>query len=98
MFMARGRLKGRIADFDDYQRYFEAEQLHKFSGTEVGFVDPAPNPRQSCRDCYHWFINQVSGWTPCEIMRLGLKTPVPASGACRFQTGDGKTYPLLEIL
>lgn len=94
----RGRLKGKTAGFEDYKRYFDAEQIHKFSGTEVGFVDPAHNPHESCRHCYHWFINQVSGWTPCEIMRLPNHQAVPGSGVCRFFTGDGKTYPLLDVL
>ena len=96
--MARGRLKGRTAKFDDYRRYFDAEQINKFSGTEVGFVNPSPERQHHCGGCFHWFTNPASGWTPCEIMRLGPKTPVPPSGACRFQTSDGKTYPLLEIL
>lgn len=96
--MARGRLKGKTAGFDDYRRYFDAEQIHKFSHTEVGFVDPSPEPKHDCGGCYHWFTNPASGWTPCEIMRLPNHQPVPGSGACRFQTGNGKTYPLLNVL
>lgn len=96
--MAKGRLKGRAAKFSDYERYFEQEQIHKFSGAEVGFRNPSPDPKARCQDCFHWFTNAASGWTPCEIMTLGPKTPVPGSGACKFMTPDGKTYPLLNVL
>lgn len=95
--MNRGRLKGKPADFNEYERFFEAEHLHKFSAKEVGFVNPSPVQEQ-CHGCYHWFINQASGWTPCEIMSLGPKQAVPGSGVCRFFTGNGKTYPVLDKL
>lgn len=94
----KGRLKGRDAQFADYVRYFEQEQIHKFSGSEVRFTNPGPDKAHICAKCYHWFNNPASGWTPCEIMRLGQKTPVPGSGACKFMTPDGKSYPLLNVL
>lgn len=93
----RGRLKGREAVFTDYERFFEQEALHKFSASEVGFQSPA-HRMEHCGGCYHWFTNPASGWTPCEIMRLGGRQPVPSGGVCRFFTHDGKTYPLLNVL
>ena len=96
--MAKGRLKGRAAKFSDYERYFKGEQLHKFTPVEVGFENPGTVRGRLCVHCYHWFNNPASGWTPCEIMSLGPRTPVPGSGACKFMTPDGKTYPLLNIL
>ena len=93
--MTKGRLKGSPADFDDYEEFLHTSHLQKFSAKEVGFVDPSPS-QEHCHTCYHWFINQASGWTPCEIMTLGNKTPVPGSGVCRFFTGNGKSYPLLD--
>jgi hypothetical protein len=95
--VARGRLKGRRARFSDYERLFETEHLFKFSGAEVGFMAISPESEQ-CKTCIHWFINQVSGWTPCEIMSLGKHHPVPAAGICRFWNQDGKHYPLLDSL
>lgn len=95
--MAAGRIGGRPAGFPEYEKFFKAEQLHKFSPTEVGFHDES-KVAGHCRDCYHWFVNQVSGWTPCEIMHRPGHQAVPAGGVCRFFTPDGKTYPLLEVL
>lgn len=92
----KGRLKGRTASFDDYERFFDAEQIHKFSGSEVGFQDPS-SVSEKCHGCIHWFLNQVSGWTACEIMSL-KKQPVPSSGVCRFWSKDGRKYPLLDVL
>lgn len=86
-----------VAKFSDYERYFEREHIHKFTPVQVGFVNPSPY-QEKCHGCRHWFINQVSGWTPCEIMRLPRSQPVPGSGTCRFQTKDGKHYPLLNVL
>lgn len=94
--MARsGRIQGRQATLEDYDRIFETEHLHKFSGPEVGFVARSP-VQQHCGDCIHWFENPYSGWTPCEIMSLGK--PVPAAGACRFWNQGNKSYPLLRVL
>jgi hypothetical protein len=95
--MANGRLGGRPASFADYEKFFRAEALHKFSPAEVGFQNPSKGQRH-CSGCYHWFINQASGWTPCEIMHRPRTQPVPGDAVCRFWTGDGKTCPLVEIL
>lgn len=92
-----GRVHGRKADFDDYQELFATEHLHKFSPEEVGYVEPSPY-KEKCIGCLHLFHNRVSGWTPCEIMSIGNNTPVAAGATCRFQTRDGKHYPLLDIL
>ena len=92
-----GRIGGRTASFSDYERLFSTEHLAKFSAAEVGFADPSP-VAQSCGGCVHWFVNQVTHWTPCEIMRLSEGNPVPASGVCRFQTHDGRNYPVLKVL
>lgn len=91
----KGRIKGRNATFDDYERFFETQHLQKFSPTEVQFVNPSSGP-EYCRNCYHWFINQASGWTPCEIMHLPGRKPVPGGARCKFFTSDGKHYPLLR--
>lgn len=95
--MKKGRMKGKFATFEDYKRFFDTEHLRKFSPAEVGFQNPSA-VQHFCRDCYHWFVNQVSGWTPCEIMTLGQKKAVPSSGVCRFWTNNGKTYPLVDRL
>lgn len=97
--MTTGRNLGKTATFADYERYFKTEHLHKFSPEEVGFVEHCGMAGRgfSCSGCRHWFINQVSGWTPCEIMTRG-KLPVPGGAICRFWTNDGKRYPLVDVL
>ena len=92
-----GRIGGRRAGFREYSALFKSEHLNKFSAAEVGFADPSP-VAQHCEGCVHWFVNPLTHWTPCEIMRLANHTPVPAAGVCRFWNTDGRNYPLLNVL
>ena len=92
-----GRIGGRRAGWRDYETLFKKEHLEKFSAAEVGYADPSP-VAQHCGGCVHWFQNPRTGWTPCEIMRLGGHHPVKAEAVCRFWNEDGRGYPLLNVL
>lgn len=90
-----GVLGGRDADFRDYARLLH-DRPKKFSATEAGFMGPAGRGMPTCGECVHWFMNPETGRTVCEIVRLPGEQNIRASSACRFQTRNGRSYPLIE--
>lgn len=94
-----GLLGGADATFEDYERLFNTdERPEKFSAREAGFLGPARRGMPTCGSCIHWFMNPQTKRTVCEVVRLPHEANIRASSTCRFETEDGRTYPLLHVL
>lgn len=96
-----GLTGGRPATFDDYKQLFSTVQRpEKFSAEEAGFMGNASRVADlpTCGECIHWYENPRTRRTVCEVVRLSGEMNIRASSTCRFQTGDGKAYPLLHEL
>jgi len=95
-----GLTGGKPAKFNDYKQLFSTVQRpEKFSGEEAGFT-PRAGQRglPTCGDCIHWYQNPRTGRAVCEVVRLTYEMDIRPSSTCRFQTEDGRSYPLLHVL
>jgi hypothetical protein len=84
------------ATFEQYQKLIE-DRPEKFTPEEVHFRK-ATVYEPKCAGCLHWFFSPMRADSVCEIMRpdTGDSETVPSWFTCKFQTSDGKDFPLLE--
>lgn len=76
----------------EYDELME-DRPKKFTPGEVGYRD-AQRGEPCCAGCMHYFVGLVMGRNVCEIMRPPGEHVEPEY-TCRFQTRDGKVFPLL---
>ena len=94
-----GLTGGRPATWKDYTELFRSiMRPAKFSAREAGFQGPAPRGAPTCGECIHWYGNPMTSRTVCEVVRLAGEMSIRASSTCRFQTTDGRSFPLLHVL
>lgn len=84
-----------VASFELYKRILENRPL-KLTPEEAEY---GPGEGQEvCKNCMHFFIRKVDGFTVCEVVRPEDEETeaIQPNYKCRFMTDDGENYPLLE--